>query len=254
MAGGGASRRGRTHTYSLYHLLWLGIDLVFPPVCGGCGAPGTRWCTRCQQGISAVPVPVCRLCGTTLGMDAAEVCVDCRRSPPHFLALRSWSAFEGPVRQALHRLKYRRDLGLGEALTPQLSTFVRNLPWSFDLVVPVPLGRKRLEERGYNQVALIARPLAWALGIPFDHGAVARVRDTRSQVGLARRDRQENVRDAFMAMSGRIRGRSILLVDDVATTGSTLSSCAAALSSAGARDVFALTVARALPRHGLESV
>ncbi len=193
-------------------------------------------------------------CGTTLGFVSAELCPECRKSPPRYLSLRSWSAFEGPVRQALHRLKYRRDIGLGEALTPQLSRYVMSLAWPINSVVPVPLGRKRLQERGYNQVALIARPLALALGAPFDQRAVARVRETRSQVGLARRERQENVRDAFMAIPTRVRGRSILLVDDVATTGSTLSSCAAALYSAGARDVFALTVARALPHHGFESV
>lgn len=167
----------------------------------------------------------------------------------HFL--RSWLAFEGSIRTALHRLKYRRDVGLGEALTPQLCDFSTGLSWPVDLVVPVPLGRRRLEERGYNQVALIARPLAMALGIGYDQHAVAHVRDTRSQVGLARRERRENVRDAFMAEPTRVRGHSILLVDDVATTGSTLSSCAAALCASGARDVFALTVARALPHHGL---
>ncbi len=154
----------------------------------------------------------------------------------------------------MHRLKYRRDLGLGEALTPQLTDFVSGLAWSLDLVVPVPLGLKRLDERGYNQVALIAWPLAMSLGIAYDPQGVARRRETRTQVGLVRRERQENVRDAFVANPTRVRGRSILLVDDVATTGSTLSSCAGALSAAGARDVFALTVARALPHHGFDTV
>jgi ComF family protein len=141
-------------------------------------------------------------------------------------------------------------MGLGEALTPQLTCFAVGLAWPIDLVIPVPLGRKRLRERGYNQVALIARPLAMALGVVYDQHAVARVRDTRSQVGLPRRERHDNVRDAFRAQPTRVPGRSILLVDDVATTGSTFSSCAGALCASGARDVFALTVARALPHHG----
>ncbi len=248
------SRRGRTLIYLVYRLVWQGLDLVLPPSCGGCGRPGARWCSECQGRVTPIPAPICAICGTSPGLLSGDLCPDCRRSPPGYRALRSWSAFEGPVREVLHRLKYRRDIGLGEALTPQLSGFVTGLHWRFNLVVPVPLGKKRLKERGYNQAALIARPLALAMGVAYDHGAVARVRETPSQVGLARRERQENVRDAFMAARTRIRGRSILLVDDVATTGSTLSSCAAALYGAGARDVFALTVARALPRHGFESV
>ncbi|MGE5073651.1 MAG: ComF family protein [Anaerolineae bacterium] len=120
-----------------------------------------------------------------------------------------------------------------------------------DVIVPVPLGRKRLKERGYNQASLIARPLAVAMRIDFTTHALARVQETRSQVGLARRERNENVRDAFRATAARVHARAVLLVDDIATTGSTLSSCAEALYAAGARDVFAYTVSRAAPKHGL---
>jgi ComF family protein len=145
-------------------------------------------------------------------------------------------------------------VGLGEALTPQLAGFLVALRWPVDLVIPVPLGKKRLAERGYNQVSLIARPLAMAMGLAFATDALARSQETRSQVGLSRAERQQNVRGAFCAQSRRVSGRAVLLVDDVATTGSTLSSCAEALLSAGARDVFAFTVSRALPRYGLRAV
>ena len=254
MSHGGVTRRALVRAYYLYHLLWSGLDLLFPPVCGGCGTPGVRWCSRCAHAVPPMPAPACAVCGTALSLSSIDLCPDCRKARPQFRHLRSWSVFDGPIRNALHRLKYRRDVGLGEALTPQLACFAADLGWPIDLVVPVPLGRKRLRERGYNQVALIARPLAMALGILYDQHALARVRDTRSQVGLARTERQDNVRDAFIAKPARVRGRSILLVDDVATTGSTLSSCAGALCVAGARDVFALTVARALPHHDLGTV
>ncbi len=247
-------RRLVVSPYYLYHLLWAGIDLAFPPSCAGCGRPGYRWCPDCQKGLPSLSEPLCAVCGTMLARFDGDLCAQCRRQRPAFRSLRSWAAFDGPVRNALHRLKYRRDLGLGEALAQPISRFALSLGWPIDLVAPVPLGRRRQSERGYNQAALIAWPLAMALGIEYDQHAMARVRDTRSQVGLARRERQENVRDAFMAKPSRVRGRSILLVDDVATTGSTLSSCASALCSAGARDVFALTVARALPHHDLASV
>jgi ComF family protein len=152
------------------------------------------------------------------------------------------------VRKALHALKYRRNLGLSEAIVGDLAIFTSGLGWAPDVLVPVPLGRGRLRERGYNQSGLIGWPLSLALGLAYFPAALSRVRETRTQVGLTRRERNDNVRYAFRASRALVGGRGVLLVDDVATTGATLSSCAQALYAAGARDVFALTVARAY--HG----
>jgi ComF family protein len=146
-------------------------------------------------------------------------------------------------------LKYRNDISLGEALATQLLEYVTNLNWPVELIVPVPLGRKRLKERGYNQVGLIAFPLALAMNIKYSPKALSRDRETRTQVGLTKLERQSNVLGAFRAKKDLVAGHKILLIDDVATTGSTLSSCAEALCTAGAQDVFALTVARALQHH-----
>jgi competence protein ComFC len=230
--------------FRLYHALWLGVDLLLPPNCGGCGAPGSRWCQECRDRIPRVPTPVCVICGTPVAR-VDGLCAACTTERPRYRVLRSWSAFGAPVRPALHRLKYRRDLGLGEVLVPQLEAFVTDLRWPLDMVVPVPLGAGRLKERGYNQAGLIGWPLSLALGIDYSPHAAIRARETCSQVGLSRAERRDNVREAFKAQPGLVSGRSILLVDDVATTGATLSSCAEALYAAGARDVFALTVARA---------
>ena len=154
----------------------------------------------------------------------------------------------------MHRVKYRRDLGLGDSLATQMLPYIASLGWPIDMVVPVPLGRKRFQERGYNQVGLIARPIALAQGWNYAPRALARARETNSQVGLSANERQRNVRGAFIADSQRVHGRCILIVDDVATTGATLTACAQALMDGGAREVYALTVARALPRHGLTTV
>jgi ComF family protein len=168
--------------------------------------------------------------------------------------MRSWAVFEEPIRSALHQLKYRRNLALGDALAKPLAGYARSLGWPIDLIVPVPLGRKRMQERGYNQVALIALPLAERLGWQYAPRGLHRVRETRSQVGLSANERKENMQEAFHADLSRVQGCTILLMDDVATTGATLSACASALLEAGAEAVYALTLARALPHHGLTHV
>jgi competence protein ComFC len=233
--------------YSLYRGLWNGLDLLFPPICGGCGKPGARWCLDCQGNVEILNGSICDVCG--LPLKQAGMCDTCLSERPLFRSLRSWAVFEDPVRNALHRLKYKRDIGLGEALAAQLVEFVRGLHWPIDIIVPIPLGKKRLQERGYNQVGMIARPLSLALGIKYAPGALYRQRETRSQVGLTKIERRDNVRDVFQATGGMLDRKTILVMDDVATTGSTLSSSAEALLSSGAKEVYALTVARALAHH-----
>ena len=195
---------------------------------------------------------VCDSCGTP--QSEAGLCEACRQERPPYQALRSWLAFDDPIRGALHHLKYRHDIGLGDAIAAQMAGFVRSLGWPVDVVIPIPLSEARRRERGYNQVGLIARPLALALGHRYAPNALVRWRNTHSQVGLSREQRKDNVRGVFRAEGSRIRGKIALLVDDVATTGSTLNSGAEALLSGGASQVYALTVARALTRHGLRHV
>jgi len=122
------------------------------------------------------------------------------------------------------------------------------------LIIPVPLGRKRLQERGYNQVALVARPLAYELDLVYAPNALWKIRDTRSQVGLNMQERKKNVSKAYQAHPSAVERKSILVMDDVSTTGSTISACTEALLSTGAQEVYALTIARALSHHDLNHV
>lgn len=145
-------------------------------------------------------------------------------------------------------------MGIADALAGQIVGFVRSLHWDVELLVPVPLGKKRLKERGYNQVGLVARPLAHQIGLHYAPRSLWKVRDTRSQVGLSISQRRENVFNAYQAEAKIVKRKSILLMDDVATTGSTIQSSAEALLSAGARDVYALTIARALSHHDVSRV
>ncbi len=187
-------------------------------------------------------------------MENEGICLSCQHSRPHFNLARSWVIYEGPIRHALHTLKYRRNISLGETLAKAMSAHLQKMDWDIDIVLPVPLGRRRLRERGYNQVALAAMPLAAILGWDFSSRLVERTSETRSQVGLSRDERKLNVEGAFHAQSMGIKGKNVLLMDDVATTGATLSSCAAALLQAGARNVFGYTIARVLPQHGLQMI
>lgn len=156
------------------------------------------------------------------------------------------------MRPALHQLKYRRNLGLAEALAADVARFLDALGWQAEAIVPIPLSQQRLRERGYNQAGLIAQSLARQMGWRYLPQALKRTRHTRSQVGLTAAQRRENVRAAFEALAELTRGKILLLFDDVATTGATLHSAAEALQAGGAAQVYALTVARALPHFGLD--
>lgn len=239
-------------SYPLYRLAWSGLDWLFPPNCGGCGKAGSRWCDECQGKVHVLTGNLCDKCGKPT--ESGGVCSECHSNPPVFHTLRAWAGFDFPVREAIIRLKYKRDMGLGDILAVPLAQLAQSLNWPIDIVTPVPSGRKRIKERGYNQVELIARPFSLAMGLDYRPSALKRKRETVSQVGLSAAERKKNVQDAFVADPRLVRGKTVLVMDDVSTTGSTLSSCSDALFYAGAKDVFALTVARALPQHGLQQV
>jgi ComF family protein len=168
--------------------------------------------------------------------------------------MRSWAVFDSSIQKGLHTLKYRGNKTFGEPIALQMAEFVCSLQWPIDLMIPVPLGKSRLKERGYNQVALVAQPLAYQLGWMYEPDALWKTRETRSQVGLNLSQRSENVQDAYQADPKVVTYKTVLIMDDVATTGSTIAACSAALLSAGAQDVYVLTIARALPHHGLDRV
>jgi len=228
--------------YSLYRWVWTGLDWLYPPLCGGCGKPGSRWCQSCQQETQQIRI-ACLHCGR--GIDAPGVCVRCLVSPPPYRAMRSWAAFNGPLREALHRLKYKGDVALGEVLARPLIRILHELDWPLDLVAAVPLGIARQAQRGYNQASLLAFPLSLGSRKKYSSKALAKVRETRSQVGLTAAQRRENVAQAFRAEEKLVYGKRVLIVDDVTTSGATLEACAAALLQAGADQVYALTLARA---------
>jgi competence protein ComFC len=235
--------------YRISQWMWGSLDWLFPPVCGGCKRSGFRWCPDCRLNAKIIPEPVCQTCSVPLPQPG--LCTFCKASKPPFEMMRSWLFFEGSIRHALHQLKYYRNVALGDALAKYFAEFVSTLNWTVDLVIPVPLGKGRMMERGYNQVGLVAMPLAALLHWQYAPKGLIRIRDTRSQVGLTVNERKENVSGAFKANPTVVSGAIVLVMDDVATTGATLSACATSLLAAGAKSVYALTLAHALPLHGL---
>lgn len=168
----------------------------------------------------------------------------CRRDPLRINGIRSVALFDGVLREAIHRLKYRGLRSLAVPLGQMLVDYWRAHPLPVDVVVPVPLHPRRERERGYNQAVLLAREFSKSTGLSLMEEGLARVRETPPQIGLNAAERKVNVRGAFRCQRQELRGKKVLLLDDVCTTGATLEACSMALWEAGARSVWGLTLAR----------
>lgn len=185
----------------------------------------------------------CPLCGNL--SNKSKICHECQSSPPKYDGLRSWGIYAGFLRLAIQQFKYERNIGLSDTFAPALIFLVHQINRDFDMIVPVPLSKARLQERGYNQSKLMSIPIHLALSIPISTRALLRVQHTPSQVGLRGGERRINVRNAFSANSCIVKAKNILVVDDVTTTGATMRACSETLIQAGAKSVFGITLARA---------
>jgi ComF family protein len=237
---------------------WLRVlrDLVFPACCEVCDGPvplggPSCICDLCREAMAPPTPPLCEACGVPLaGPEAADLCRPCSTRRPAFAAARAAALYRAgpagpaPLATAVQRLKYARRRGIARALGDLLA---ERYPFAADAVlVPVPLHPSRLRARGFNQAVLLARVLARSRGLALHVDALVRTRATAGQPGLAAGARRENLSGAFRVRTpASLRDRTVVLVDDVLTTGATADACARALAAAGAARVDVYVVGRA---------
>jgi ComF family protein len=221
----------------------MALDLLFPQRCIGCGEEGNFLCLACQRSLPRISPPVCPMCGRPEAN--GQLCPGCTEWSAAIDGIRSPFRFEGVVREAVHQLKYRNLRALVPSLSEMLNNYLKTFTLPADVLVPVPLHRKRLRERGYNQSLLLARGLGRLAGLPVVDSCLVRQKNTPPQARTSTvEERRDNVVGVFNCRDDRLRGRQVLLIDDVATSGATLDACAAALKACGAVSVWALVLAR----------
>ena len=187
--------------------------------------------------------PLCPRCGKP--QPSGTLCPGCAGWQTEIDGIRSPFRFDGAMRQAIHNLKYRNLRAIAVPLAELLSDYLVTNPVSGDVLVPVPLHRKRLRERGYNQSSLLARGLGKLINLAVVDDCLIRERHAFPQVRTTSvEERQSNVAGAFTCRDSSLRGKQVLLIDDVSTSGATLTACAAALKKAGASSVWGLVLAR----------
>lgn len=230
------------------------LDLLLPPRCHICravidGSDALHICHDCHGRLPFISSPVCSICGVPFnGTGDDHPCGRCLTDPPRYSAARSALCYAGSCRDLIHGFKYsgrahlRRPLGLLTAHS--LAPFIAQC--APDILLPVPLHKKRLQMRGFNQAVLLGEVLSSQWHIPLLRQELIRTRCTPPQVELDRNDRLHNLKEAFSVPNpAAVAEKRVLLVDDVVTTGSTFQECASTLLKAGAAAVFAVSVAHA---------
>jgi ComF family protein len=232
------------------------LDILFPPRCHICktlAPPGAdlHLCPNCTEQIEFITYPLCPQCGLPLATERGSDhrCGSCIIHPPPFSAARAATIYNGHVQEMIHRFKYQNQVHLRRPLSlltaRHLSSFITH--HQPEIVIPVPLHRKRLKDRGFNQALLIAESISTICTTPLIRHNLRRIRWTEPQISLKAEERASNLRGAFaLHDSSAIKGKKVLLIDDVFTTGSTVIECAKTLKQGGAKEVVVITVARAV--------
>ena len=219
------------------------VDFFFPRRCIGCGKLGDLLCASCSLKLPKLLPPFCQKCGKH--ESSGVLCPVCWGRHTEIDGIRSVFRFDGTVRQAVHDLKYRSIKSMADCLAAAMADYLKENRMPGKVLVPVPLHPKRLRERGYNQSALLARKLGKLTLMEVTDASLYRTKDSLPQARTTSVDgRRKNVEKAFSCRNTDLSEKSIILIDDVCTSGATLEACAVALKVAGADSVWGFTLAR----------
>jgi ComF family protein len=228
-----------------YNLISKLLNILYPSRCPLCGNEPDVFhhspiCVSCWSKIKRYTGPSCSICAMPFSSEYSMFCGQCLKKEPPFSKVTNYGLYEGVLAEAINQLKFHGLKRLSKPLGRLLLSL--DLP-KMDGIVPVPLNIKRLRERGFNQSLLIARVISKTMKVPLLMNILLKKKETPPQIGLSAKERLSNLKDAFEA-NGDIKGFRLLLVDDVMTTGATVTGCSRQLLKAGAKEVVVLTLAR----------
>lgn len=207
-------------------------------------------CDECDKSLPKTYSHICEKCGESLD-SLANFCLNCKKSiKRYFKVARAPFMYDGQIIKLIHNLKYNNCQYLGSYLSEILVDEYKKNNFDVDIVMPIPLNPKRLKQRGYNQAFLLCHKFETDLKLPVDTTSLIRKVDTPTQTALSKEERKHNLEGAFQVVDKKvIKGKKILLIDDVYTTGATLEEASKTLLKAGAKEIYCLTVAHTLPPH-----
>ncbi|MBN1375220.1 MAG: ComF family protein, partial [Dehalococcoidia bacterium] len=224
------------------------IDFFFPRECIECGKIGDFICIECLKKLPRLLPPLCPRCGKP--ESSGSFCHECWKTSCSLERVRSVFIFDGIVRKAVHSLKYHNLRAIAGCLGDYMAGYYLENNMTGDVLVPVPLYDKRLQARGYNQSALLAKEMSRIVKMPVEEYMVKRTRDTSPQARTKNvEERRLNMEKAFCSIGANMLGKDIIVIDDVCTSGATLEACASVLRAAGARSVTGFTLAREINKQ-----
>lgn len=183
-----------------------------------------------------------------------HICGGCLRKRPYFKSISAPFIYNEAISRAVHLFKYKGKRSISKSLGLLLAKFARRWwHWNRDnyLIMPVPLTPKKMRERGFNQSLILARYVAKEIGLPIDYLSLRKIKDTPPQSLLKKEEREKNVKNSFAVSNNSLKGKKVILIDDVATTGTTLNECTKVLKKSGVKEVLCLVLARTDPRQAL---
>ncbi len=236
----------RSTSQPVKNIITRGINLLFPSSCPICNCPSDNLhtspiCTTCWTSIKPFYGNACNICSRPIESEDVPICAECHRERPPYARAMAFGIFEDLLKEVIHIYKFSSVRRLAKPIGTLM--YAMDMP-DADLIVPVPLTKKRLKERGFNQSLLIAKHLSKKFGIRLSSNLLVKIRETEHQSLLKRKERLRSLRGAFK-VTQKVHHVRVIIVDDVLTTGTTINECTKALLGGGAKEVFSVVVARA---------